>query len=158
MESSLLFFTDLCKVCRILELVQMDYTLILLCPCNCMESTLMLLQIGTPTLTCYRKHEKAKKRSYEQKLNILPSHRSSTGGLGPAATATYKRLATLLAAKWNQPYSSTMSWLRCRLIFTTQVFYPGHQRCPVHCGQSVKVYHPPPPPIDLVMEESKVTE
>ena len=43
---------------------------------------------------------------------------SSTGGLGPASTSTYKRLATLLAAKWNQPYTSTMNWLRCRLLFS----------------------------------------
>ena len=79
---------------------------------------------NTNPSTCYRKHEKAKKRSYEQRIleiehsSFTPLVMSSTGGLGPAATATYKRLATLLAAKWNQPYSSTMSWLRCRLSFS----------------------------------------
>ena len=30
---------------------------------------------NTNPSTCYRKHEKAKKRSYEQRMNILPSHR-----------------------------------------------------------------------------------
>ncbi len=29
----------------------------------------------------------------------------------------YKRLASLLSSKTNQPYSQTMNWLRCRLSF-----------------------------------------
>ena len=74
--------------------------------------------------SCYRKHEKEKKQAYEQRIidledsSFTPLVLSSTGGLGPAATSTYKRLATLLAGKWNQSYSSTMSWLRCRLSFS----------------------------------------
>jgi len=73
---------------------------------------------------CYRKHEKVKKRAYEQRIleiehsSFTPLVMSSTGGLGDAATSTYKRLATLLTTKWDQPYSSTMSWLRCRLLFS----------------------------------------
>ena len=73
---------------------------------------------------CYRKHEKVNKRAYEQRIldlehsSFTPLVLSSSGGLGPAATSTYKRLATLLAVKWDQPYSSTMSWLRCRLSFS----------------------------------------
>ena len=43
---------------------------------------------------------------------------SSTGGLGSAATVTYKRLASSLASKWDQTYSDTMSWLRCRISFS----------------------------------------
>ena len=50
--------------------------------------------------------------------SFTPVVLSSTGGLQPAATATYKRLASLLVTKWNQPYSTTMSWLRCRLSFS----------------------------------------
>ena len=30
----------------------------------------------------------------------------------------YGRLATLLANKWDNPYSCTLSWLRCRLTFS----------------------------------------
>jgi len=33
---------------------------------------------------------------------------SVTGGLGRIATTTYKRLASMLSSKWNQPYSTTM--------------------------------------------------
>ena len=73
---------------------------------------------------CYRKHERVKKRAYEQRIqeieqsSFTPLVMSSTGGLGPAATTTYKRLATLLSAKWDLPYSLTMNWLRCCLSFS----------------------------------------
>ena len=73
--------------------------------------------------TCYRHHENAKKRAYEQRVreiehaSFVPLVLSVTGGLGRIATTTYKRLASLLSSKWNQPYSTTMGWLRCRLSF-----------------------------------------
>lgn len=73
---------------------------------------------------CYCKHELEKKRAYEKRINDIehssfsPLVLASTGGIGPAAPSTYKRLATLLAAKWDQPYSKTLSWLRCRLSFS----------------------------------------
>ena len=73
---------------------------------------------------CYRKHENIKKRAYEQRIRevehgtFTPLVMSLTGGLGNAATVCYKRLASLLCAKWNQPYSSTMAWIRCRLTFS----------------------------------------
>ena len=73
--------------------------------------------------TCYRHHENAKKRSYDQRVreiehaSFVPLVLSVTGGLGRIAT-TYKRLASLLSSKCNQPYSTTMGWLLCRLSFT----------------------------------------
>ena len=55
---------------------------------------------------CYCKHEKTKKRAYEQTI-LEVEHSSlvmsSTRGLGHAANTTYKQLPTLLAAKWDQP-------------------------------------------------------
>ena len=72
----------------------------------------------------YRRHEKEKKRAYEQRIinvehsSFTPLVMSASGGLGQAAASTYKRLASLLATKWNQPYSSTLSWLRCKLSFS----------------------------------------
>ncbi len=72
----------------------------------------------------YRKHENIKKRAYEQRVrevehsSFTPIVMSLTGGLGNAATTCYKRLATLLSAKHDQHYSTTMSWLRCRLSFS----------------------------------------
>ncbi len=73
---------------------------------------------------CYKKHKNTKKCAYESRIqeiehsSFTPLVMSSTGGLGPASTSTYKRLATLLAAKWDQPYTSTINWLRCRLSFS----------------------------------------
>ena len=74
--------------------------------------------------TCYRKHENLKKRAYEQRVreiehgSFTPLVMSATGGLGNAATICYKRLATMIATKQDQPYSSVMAWLRCTLSFS----------------------------------------
>ena len=72
---------------------------------------------------CYRKHEQEKKRQYEQRVrevkhaSFTPLVLSATGGMANEVTVFYKRLASCLAIKWDQPYSATMSWLRCRLTF-----------------------------------------
>ena len=72
----------------------------------------------------YRCHEQLKRNAYEQRIreveyaSFTPLVMSLTGGLGPAATTTYKHLASLLSAKWNQSYGSVMAWLRCRLSFS----------------------------------------
>ena len=76
------------------------------------------------TNAAYRHHENIKKRHYKQRVrevehsSFTPLVFSTTGGLGPAAAALYKRLASMLADKWKQPYSSTIGWLRCRLSFS----------------------------------------
>ena len=72
----------------------------------------------------YRKHKLEKKRQYEQCVrevehaSFTPLVLSATGGMANQATVFYKRLASCLAMKWDQPYSSTMSWLRSRLTFS----------------------------------------
>ena len=43
---------------------------------------------------------------------------SATGGMGREATCFYKRLASMLAQKWDHSYSTTLCWLRCRLTFS----------------------------------------
>ncbi len=87
----------------------------------------------------YRHHENLKKRHYEQRIrevehsSFTPLVFATTGGLGPAATAFYKRLASMLSDKWKQPYSTTIGWLRCRISFslllTTQIL---HYVCQIH--------------------------
>ena len=54
----------------------------------------------------YSRHEKEKKRNYED---------STSGGMGGLATTTYKRLASQIATKKDQPYSKVIAWLRCHL-------------------------------------------
>ncbi len=73
----------------------------------------------TDPQTVYRKHEQIKKRAYEQRIldieqaSFSPLVLSATGGLAREATTFYKRLASMLASKWDQSYSSTLCWLRC---------------------------------------------
>ena len=78
----------------------------------------------TPLSVCYRSHENEKKRKHDQRIcevehaSVTPLILSCTGGLGPQATTSYKRLASLLCTKWNQAYSLTIMWLRCRLAYS----------------------------------------
>ena len=73
--------------------------------------------------TCYRNHETQKKRAYDQRIRevehatFTPLVMSATGGLARQAAVFYKRLASLLSSKINQPYCKTINWLRCRLSF-----------------------------------------
>ena len=74
--------------------------------------------------SCYRSQENLKKRAYEQRVreiehsSFTPLVLSSSGGLANEANLFYKRLASCLAMKWNQHYSSTLFWLRTRLTFS----------------------------------------
>ena len=57
---------------------------------------------------CYRKHEKEKKRVYEQRMHEVEHSSftplfSATGGMGREATCFYKHLASMLAQKWDCP-------------------------------------------------------
>ena len=77
-----------------------------------------------PLPSCYRKHEKIKKRAYEQRIlevehaSFTPLVFSASGGLAKEATTFYKNLASHLAEKRDNAYSSTMNWLRCLLSFS----------------------------------------
>ena len=72
----------------------------------------------------YHCHGTLKRRTYEQRVrevehaSFTPLVMSLTGGLGPAASNTYKRLGSLLSAKWDEPYSRIMAWLRYCLSFS----------------------------------------
>ena len=72
----------------------------------------------------YRTHERAKKRAYEQRIqevehsSFTPLVLSANGGMGNEALTFYRRLASLLAEKWDSHYSTTLGWLRCRLSYS----------------------------------------
>ena len=68
---------------------------------------------NTSINNCYRKHEKEKKRAYEQRI-LEVEHASftlivlsATGGMAKQSTSFYKRLASFLADKWDHKYSQT---------------------------------------------------
>ena len=79
---------------------------------------------NTNISNCYRKHENEKKRAYEQRIrdvehaSFTPLVFSATGGMAKQSTTFYKRLASLLADKWDHTYSKTLYWLHCRLSFS----------------------------------------
>ena len=72
----------------------------------------------------FRRHEAEKRRACEERIQEVERGSfttlvfSSSGGMGKAATVTYKRLASLLSDKWNSPYPVVMGWLRCSLGFS----------------------------------------
>lgn len=110
------------------------------------------------TSRCYRKHELEKKRQYEQRVreiehaSFTPLVLSATGGMASEATIFYKRLASCLATKWDQPYGPTMSWLRCRLAFSLlRSAIQCIRGARSSCGHAAKSQTPP---LDLVISEA----
>ena len=110
---------------------------------------------------CYRKHEKEKRRKYEERIRevehgtFTPLVFSATGGMGTTAEIFYKRLASLISEKNNQDYATTMGWIRCCISFSLI-------RSAVMCvrGSRSSYHHPISPssmPADLVATEGRVT-
>ena len=107
----------------------------------------------------YKKHEREKKREYGARIRevehgcFTPLVLSSTGGLGREATIAYKRIASLLSTKWDRPYPSVLSWIRCSLSFSllrsSIRCIRGHRS---RCGFPVRVRLSSP--IDVVCSES----
>ena len=108
----------------------------------------------------YRKHENEKKIMYKQQIrevehgSFTPLVMSSTGGLGNSATAFYKRLVSMLALKWDQPYNLIINWLCCRLSFSLLCSsiqaIRGSRSC---AGRAERIGQSP---VDLVVSESMV--
>ena len=79
---------------------------------------------NTPLAQCYRRNEMEKKRAYDQRIREIehgsfsPLVFSTTGGMEMTATVVYKRLASLIAEKYEKPYSKTTQWNWCRLSYS----------------------------------------
>ena len=71
----------------------------------------------------YKWHENIKHRAYGQRIrkvehgSFTPIALSATDGMAQEAIMFYKRLASLLASKWNDDYGKVMGWLRCYFSF-----------------------------------------
>ena len=84
--------------------------------------------------------EQLKRRSYEERVRdvehgtFTPLIFAATGGLGRAASVMYRRLASKLADKWNEPYGTVMGWLRCQISFSLT-------RSAIACLRSSRVSH-----------------
>ena len=108
----------------------------------------------------YRKHEQIKKRAYEQRIREVehatfsPLVLSATGGLAREANIFYKRLASMLASKWDHTYSSTLCWLRCRLAFSLlRSSIQAIRGARSSCGHPIRT----PMVIDLINSESHLS-
>ena len=98
-----------------------------------------------------------RKRVYSQQVrkikhsSFTPLVLSASGGLTSEPTTFYKRLPSLLAEKWVQPYSLTMNWLRCIISFSLLrsaiQWIRGSRSSRGHAVSSA---------IDLVMTEAKL--
>ena len=79
--------------------------------------------VHTRIATLYRRCENQKRGKYESRIrevehaSFTPLIWSTSGGTGPACTVFLRRLASMLAEKRREPYSSTIAWLRCRISF-----------------------------------------
>ena len=68
-----------------------------------------------PLAFVYRRQEQEKKRQYEQHVRevehatFTPLVMSTTGGMGKAATMSYKRLASMISDKRDVSYSKTVN-------------------------------------------------
>ena len=80
----------------------------------------------------------------------------ATGGMGRTAQVTFKRLASLIAAKRDEPYSHTIGWIRCLISFSLL-------RSAIMCLRGAHSCHNHPIknrisniPLDLVVTEGRV--
>ena len=76
-----------------------------------------------PLAAVYKEHERKKRLEYGRRVreveqgSFTPLVFTANGGMAPEATVTFKRLASLLAEKRDESYSSIMGWLRCKISF-----------------------------------------
>ena len=63
----------------------------------------------------------------------------------------YKRLASMLADKWNQSYTETLTYLRCCLSYTLLRSSIQSIR-----GSRSTYHHPVQVPVDLIQSESRL--
>ena len=105
-------------------------------------------------------YESAKKRVYEQHIlevehaSFTPLVMSWASGFGREATSMYKRLASLLSTKWDQPYSKVMGWLHCQLSFS---LLRSSILCIRGACSSSSHFAKPLLPVDLMTCESQVS-
>ena len=114
----------------------------------------------TQLSSCYRKHEQIKKRAYEQRIrevehaSFTPLVISATGGLANEASTFYKRLTSLLASKWDHPYSSTLCWLHSSRAFSIlRSAIQSTRGVQSSSGHAIRI----PTMVDLINVESNIS-
>ncbi len=113
------------------------------------------IQIGS----LYQRQEREKRRQYQERVcqiergSFTPLVFATSGGMGPAATVAYKRLASMLATKRKASYAQTMAWIRAMLSFallrSAIMCLRGSRRARTSLPSLL-------PPVDLVISESRL--
>ena len=79
--------------------------------------------MNTAPSQLYIQHEKAKKRTYNDRIlqvekgSFSPLIFSTTGGMGPESTRYHKRVAELISAKRGEVYSHVVNHIRTGIRF-----------------------------------------
>ena len=122
------------------------------CGCACVR-----VRVRACETVRVRAYEREKKRAYEQRVRevehatFTPLVMAATGGL---ANVFYKRLASMLATKWDHSYSTTLRWLRCRLAFSLlRSSIQAIRGARSSRGHPIK----PPMAIDLITSETNIS-
>ena len=95
---------------------------------------------GTTLAQRYRRNEQEKKRAYEEKVrevehgSFSPLIFSTSIGMGPIATVVYKRIATLIAEKRDQPLQQNfiLDLLQTQLLTTALCHYRSDSKYSNH--------------------------
>jgi hypothetical protein len=87
-------------------------------------NALVVSNSSSSASSCFRKHELVKRRKYEQQVLKVKGGTftlfimSTSGGIGPSAAVTVKRLASLIADKQGTSYSVVLNVIRCCFSFS----------------------------------------
>ena len=103
-------------------------------------------------------NEQEKRCAYDEHIREVeracfsPLVFSASGGMGPSATTVYSKLASMLANKWDWPYSHCMFWLHCQLCFSLL-------RSAIMCirGHHSVAHRPIPSNVNLAYSEGCLT-
>ena len=107
---------------------------------------------GSSLQDVFKHHERRKQLEYEERIlnvdrgSFCPLVFATTGAAGPLCDRFLKSLAGKIAEMDNTDYSSTMSWMRCRiahaLIRNAVMCIRGSRsslRKPVHCDRTLAI-------------------
>ena len=68
------------------------------------------IYVNSPLSTCYKRNEADKRRNYDERVreiehgSFTPLIFSTAGGMGPAGSVVFKRLASMISTKTDRPY------------------------------------------------------
>ena len=110
----------------------------------------------------YRKHDNLKKRAYKQRVrkiehgSFIPLVMSLTGGLGNAASVSYRRLASLISAKQDAPYSNKLHHGLCAVYSVSFSLLWSSIQC-IHGARSAsgRSFKQSIRPLDIVSSEAR---